>query len=80
MNRRLHAVQLCFAIALQIRLKPTRVVDAVWEASRSGFLEGLKVLDPDTVKQGWQKDYFRGKTEQGTFEPHQTRVDLKEFE
>ncbi len=52
----------------------------VWEASRSGFLEGLKVLDPDTVKQGWQKDYFRGKTEQGTFEPHQTRVDLKEFE
>ena len=51
-----------------------------WEASRSGFLEGLKVLDPDTVKQGWQKDYFRGKTEQGTFEPHQTRVDLKEFE
>ena len=51
-----------------------------WEASRSGFLEGLKVLDPDTLKQGWQKDYFRGKTDAGTFDPHQTRVDLKEFE
>ena len=51
-----------------------------WEASRSGFLEGLKVLDPDTVKRGWQKDYFQGKTEGGQFEPHQTRVDLKEFE
>ena len=51
-----------------------------WEASRSGFLEGLKVHDPDTLKQGWQKDYFRGRTEAGSFEPHQTRVDLKEFE
>ena len=51
-----------------------------WEASRSGFLEGLKVLDPDTLKQGWQKDYFRGKTDAGTFDPHQTRIDLKEFE
>ncbi len=51
-----------------------------WEASRSGFLEGLKVLDPDTLKQGWQKDYFRGKTDAGNFDPHQTRIDLKEFE
>ena len=51
-----------------------------WEASRAGFLVGLKVHDPDTLKQGWQKDYFRGRTEAGSFEPHQTRVDLKEFE
>ncbi len=51
-----------------------------WEESRSGFLEGLKTHDPDTLKQGWQKDYFRGKTDAGTFDPHQTRIDLKEFE
>ena len=53
----------------------------VWEASRRGFLEGLKVLDPSTVKQGWQKDYFQGKTaEGGTFAGHQTRLGVKEFE
>ena len=50
-----------------------------WEASRSGFLAGLKGLDPEAVKQGWQKDYFQGKTGAGTFDRHQTRVDLKEF-
>jgi hypothetical protein len=53
----------------------------VWEASRSGFLTGLKTLDPDAVKRGWQKDYFQGKTaEGGAFEGHQTRLNLKEFE
>ena len=36
-----------------------------WEASRSGFLKGLKTNDPDAVKQGWQKDYFQGKTPDG---------------
>jgi hypothetical protein len=52
-----------------------------WEASRRGFLDGLKVHDPDTVKQGWQKDYFQGKTaEGGTFAGHQTRLGVQEFE
>lgn len=52
-----------------------------WEASRSGFLQGLKANDPDAVKQGWQKDYFQGKTaEGGAFDGHQTRLHLREFE
>ena len=52
-----------------------------WEASRSGFLTGLKTNDPDAVKRGWQKDYFQGKTlDGGAFEGHQTKVNLKEFE
>ena len=51
-----------------------------WEASRRGFLQGLRSHDPDAVKQGWQKDYFQGKTaEGGTFDGHQTRLGLKEF-
>jgi len=52
-----------------------------WEASRSGFLQGLKTNDPGAVKQGWQKDYFQGKTaEGGTFDGHQTRLHIREFE
>lgn len=51
-----------------------------WEAGRKGFLQGLRSLDPETVKRGWQKDYFQGKTpEGGTFDGHQTRLSLKEF-
>jgi hypothetical protein len=51
-----------------------------WEASRSGFLQGLKTNDPAAVKQGWQKDYFKGETGEGTFDGHQTRLHIKEFE
>lgn len=51
-----------------------------WEDSRKGFLRGLTVQDPEAVKRGWQKDYFQGKTaEGGTFDGHQTRLDIKEF-
>lgn len=50
-----------------------------WEDGRRGFLEGLRTLDPETVKRGWQKDYFQGRTDQGTFSGHQTRLDVKEF-
>jgi hypothetical protein len=50
-----------------------------WSASRSSFLEGLGKKDPAVVQRGWQKDYFQGKTGGGTFEGHQTRLDLKEF-
>ena len=51
-----------------------------WEKSRAGFLTGLNSRDPDTVKRGWQKDYFQGKTPDGKeFTSHQTRLDLKEF-
>ena len=52
-----------------------------WEASRSGFLQGLKTNDPDAVKQGWQKDYFQGKTaDGGAFDGHQTRLGVKPFD
>jgi hypothetical protein len=51
-----------------------------WKEGRQGFLAGLRGNDPETVKRGWQKDYFQGKTaEGGTFAGHQTRLDLKEF-
>jgi hypothetical protein len=50
-----------------------------WEASRRGFLDGLRTLDPEIVKRGWQKDYFQGKAAGGTFAGHQTRLGVKEF-
>jgi hypothetical protein len=51
-----------------------------WEASRTGFLQGLTSRDPQAVKQGWQKDYFQGKTPEGQeFESHQTRLNIREF-
>ena len=52
-----------------------------WEAGRSQFLSGLSSNDPETVKQGWQKEYFQGrKPEGGKFESHQTNLKLREFE
>lgn len=50
-----------------------------WNTSRLSFLEGLSKRDPSVVQRGWQKDYFQGKSGEGTFGGHQTRVDLKEF-
>ena len=52
-----------------------------WEKSRSGFLTHLSARDPEAVKQGWQKDYFQGKTPDGTpVATHQTKLNLREFE
>lgn len=52
-----------------------------WEESRKGFLHGLTTRDPEAVKQGWQKDYFQGRTQDGkAIESHQTRLNIKEFE
>jgi hypothetical protein len=52
-----------------------------WEGSRKGFLTGLSERDPGAVKQGWQKDYFQGKTPEGKeFDAHQTRLNIREFE
>jgi hypothetical protein len=51
-----------------------------WQKSRSVFLTGLQRLDPDAVKQGWQKDYFQGRKPDGTeFEEHQTKLAIREF-
>ncbi len=52
-----------------------------WEGSRKGFLTGLNERDPNAVKQGWQKDYFQGKTPEGKeVDSHQTKLNLREFE
>lgn len=51
-----------------------------WEQGRATFLTDLGRGDKETVKQGWQKHYFQGKTETGERIPdHQTKLDLKEF-
>lgn len=52
-----------------------------WEEGRKGFLDGLRTLDPDAVKRGWQKDYFQGRTPDGkAIEGHQTRLNVRDFE
>jgi hypothetical protein len=51
-----------------------------WEAGRKVFIEGLQTLHPETVKQGWQKDYFQGKRPDGKdFDDHQTRLTIRDF-
>jgi hypothetical protein len=52
-----------------------------WERSRSGFLNNLGERDPEAIKQGWQKDYFQGRTPHGQpIDQHQTKLNLREFE
>jgi hypothetical protein len=51
-----------------------------WQARRNEFLEALGDLSPEAIERGWQKDYFQGRTPEGSvFEGHQTHVRLKEF-
>jgi hypothetical protein len=50
-----------------------------WARGRSNFLSELQSLKPEAVQRGWQKEYFLGKTGEGTFAGHQTRLDVKEF-
>lgn len=51
-----------------------------WEGRRSQFLKGLSTNDPDTVKQGWQKEYFQGRSPDGQrFDKHQTNLKIREF-
>ena len=38
---------------------------SAWGASRSQFIKDLAEGKPETVKQGWQRDYFTGRTPQG---------------
>jgi uncharacterized protein DUF6065 len=52
-----------------------------WEGSRKGFLDDLTERDPGAIKQGWQKDYFQGRTQDGrAFGSHQTKLNLREFD
>ncbi|MGE3248685.1 MAG: DUF6065 family protein [Hyphomonadaceae bacterium] len=50
-----------------------------WGESRSKFLTGLEKRDEETVKQGWQRDYFKGQTPAGEAAPetHINRRRLK---
>lgn len=52
-----------------------------WDEQRRQFLESLSDREPETVRRGWEKDYFQGHSPEGPrFEEHQTRLHLKEFE
>ena len=52
---------------------------AAWGESRERFLAELEVPGSEAVKQGWQKDYFRGTAPDGTAAPaHQTKLPLRE--
>lgn len=42
-----------------------------WSASRDKFLTGLHDRDPETIKEGWQKDYTRLS--------HETKLHVPEF-
>lgn len=50
-----------------------------WGESRSNFLNRLADKDQDAVKNGWQRDYFRGRTPEGHLAPdgHVNRRRLK---
>jgi hypothetical protein len=51
-----------------------------WERSRAMFNKDLNMLNPETVKRGWQRDYMKGRTVRGEeAEEHQTRLNLREF-
>lgn len=53
----------------------------MWEARRHAFLNRLCEGDPETIKQGWEKHYFRGLAVNGEpVEAHQTKLKLKAFE
>jgi hypothetical protein len=55
-----------------------------WKKSRCQFIESLRKLDPDTVKQAWQRHYFRGSAphvdSNWTVLPHEHRTRLKLLE
>lgn len=51
-----------------------------WRTRRNGFLDRLSKGEAETVREGWQKDYFKGVDMQGQRIPeHQTQIDLREF-
>ncbi|MBI1186397.1 MAG: hypothetical protein GC206_03575 [Alphaproteobacteria bacterium] len=48
-----------------------------WGESRTKFLENLRGRDPETIKQGWQRDYFKGQTPSGAPAPDGTHVNRR---
>ena len=52
-----------------------------WSARRASFLAELADPGSKAVAQGWQKDYFRGRSPGGsTFRGHRTRLRLHPFD
>jgi len=52
----------------------------VWQQKRERFLSMLGNKEDEAVKQGWEKDYFKGVNGQGEkFCEHQMQIELKEF-
>lgn len=59
---------------------PLHTEYATWSESRSEFLTALHERQTDAIRDGWQKDYFRGRTPTGrTCEDHQTKLKLGQF-
>jgi anti-sigma factor RsiW len=51
-----------------------------WSARRAAFLADLNDPDSEAVAEGWQKDYFRGRSPDGSSAPsHRTRLRLHPF-
>jgi hypothetical protein len=52
----------------------------LWQQKREKFLEMLNKQVPEVVRQGWEKDYFKGINPGGTAVlEHQTQMNLKDF-
>lgn len=51
-----------------------------WSQERARFLEDLQVEGSPASLLGWQKDYFRGRSDRGQAPSHQTRLRLRPFE
>jgi hypothetical protein len=51
-----------------------------WSERRSRFNHELHVPESDAVKQGWERDYFRGRFDDITAPDHQTKLHLKPFD
>jgi len=57
-----------------------RVQFHFWQQKRERFLSMLGNKEEEAVKQGWEKDYFKGVNGQGEkFCEHQMQIELKEF-
>ena len=52
-----------------------------WSTERNAFNKGLKQRDPDTVRAGWQKTYFRGHMPDGRSGAgdHRSKLRLRSF-
>lgn len=51
-----------------------------WSHGRSQYLEELKIPESEAARQGWQKDYFRGRTPSGQPAPeHRTKLQISAF-